>query len=125
MMRVNVGVNGFQRVLEQKETELATGLRQRDGIAIEKSADEMDQIQYATERDLAISNADRESTLLRDVRATLRRIHAGTFGICMECESPISPKRLAAVPWAAHCIQCQSAFDQEGEGRARTSVNAA
>jgi hypothetical protein len=34
----------------------------RDGIAIEKSADQMDEIQYATERDLAMRNVDREST---------------------------------------------------------------
>ena len=111
-MGTHIGVNGFQKVLEQKETELATWLQKRDGIAIEKSADEMDEIQYASERDLAIRTADRESVLLRDVRATLRRIHNGTFGICMECESVIGPKRLAAVPWAAHCIQCQNALEQ-------------
>jgi DnaK suppressor protein len=114
MIGANTRVNGFQRILEQKEADLGRILRKRDGIAIEKSADEMDEIQYASERDLAICNADRESTLLREVRATLRRIREGTFGTCMECESAISPKRLAAVPWASHCIQCQAAADRDG-----------
>jgi DnaK suppressor protein len=58
----------------------------------------MDEIQYASERDRAIRNVDRESALLREVKAALRRIHDGSFGICMECESAISPKRVAAVP---------------------------
>jgi DnaK suppressor protein len=103
----------FQDVLERKEAELVQLLRKRDGIAIEKSADQMDEIQYATERDLAIRNVDRESGLLRDVKDALRRIRDGSFGACVECESAISPKRLAAVPWAARCIQCQEAVDLE------------
>ena len=105
-------MNGFQEILERKESELVSVLRRRDGIAIEKSADQMDEIQSATERDLAIRNVDRESSLLRDVKDALRRIHEGSFGACMECESAIGPKRLAAVPWAACCIQCQDAAER-------------
>jgi DnaK suppressor protein len=108
-------MNGFQEVLERKEADLVHILRRRDGIAIEKSADQMDEIQSATERDLAIRNVDRESNLLRDVKDALRRIHEGSFGTCVECESAISPKRLAAVPWAACCIQCQEAAEQARE----------
>jgi DnaK suppressor protein len=79
----------------------------------ENSEDQMDEIQYATERDMAIRNVDRDSTLLRDVREALHRIHEGNFGTCLDCESAISPKRLAAVPWAARCIQCQEAADRD------------
>ena len=75
----------------------------------------MDEIQYASERDLAIRNVDRESILLRDVKAALRRIHDGSFGACIECEWAISPKRLAAVPWASRCIECQDAADRDGQ----------
>jgi len=108
-------MNGFQELLERKEADLVHILRRRDGIVIEKSADQMDEIQYATERDMAIRNVDRESNLLRDVKDALRRIHEGSFGTCMECESAISPRRLAAVPWAALCIQCQEAAEQARE----------
>jgi DnaK suppressor protein len=89
-------------------------LRNRDGITIEKSADQMDEIQYATERDLAIRNVDRDSTLLRHVKAALLRVHDGSFGTCTDCESAISPKRLAAVPWATRCIKCQDIADRDG-----------
>jgi len=129
MRTAHTGMSGFQDVLERKEAELVHVLRKRDGIAIEKSADEMDEIQYASERDLAIRNVDRESRLLRDVKAALRRIHEGSFGTCIDCESAISPKRLAAVPWAPRCIQCQDGADldeRQGMGFASgTLVNAA
>ena len=114
MKMAHTEMGGFQEILERRAVELAQVLRKRDGIAIEKSADQMDEIQYASERDLAIRNVDRESTLLRQVKATLRRLHDGSFGTCTECESAISPRRLAAVPWASRCIQCQEAVDQDG-----------
>jgi DnaK suppressor protein len=109
-----VEVSGFQETLERTAAQLLKDLRTRDGIAIEKSADQMDEIQYASERDLAICNVDRGSSLLRQVKAALRRIHDGGFGICIECESAISAKRLAALPWASHCIECQERADREG-----------
>jgi len=122
-------MSGFLEILEQREAELVGVLRNRDGIAIEKSADQMDEIQCATERDLAIRNVDRESNLLRDVKDALRRIHDGSFGTCVDCELAISPKRLAAVPWAACRIQCQEAAErdrQEGtESLTGTLLNAA
>ena len=113
-MKITHNENGsVEEVLKRREAELALVLRKRDGIAIEKSADQMDEVQYASERDLAIRNVDRETVLLREVRAALRRIHEGSFGTCLECETAISPKRLAAVPWALLCIRCQEAADRD------------
>jgi DnaK suppressor protein len=108
----------YQAILERIEADLAQFLRKRDGIAIEKSADQMDEIQYASERDLAIRNVDRDSRMLLQVRAALRRIHDGSFGTCIECESAINPKRLSAVPSAPRCIECQDAADKDGQGSA-------
>ena len=118
----------FKETLVRKEAELGRVLRNRDGIAIEKSADQMDEIQYASERDLAIRNVDRDSVLLRQVKAALRRVHDGSFGTCIDCESEISSKRLVAVPWASRCIRCQETADRDGEERgneSETLVNAA
>jgi DnaK suppressor protein len=116
-------MSGVQEILQRKEAELIRTLRERGGIAIERSADPMDEIQYASERDLAIGNVDRESTLLRDVRAALRRMHDGRFGTCMECESEISGKRLAPVPWAPLCIECQNATDRNGREQEASETN--
>jgi DnaK suppressor protein len=111
---------GFREILQRKEAELVQALRTRDGIAIEKSADQMDEIQYASERDLAIRNVDRDSMLLRSVKAALRRIQDSSFGTCVECECAIGPRRLAAVPWATHCIRCQDAADRAGQDTTET-----
>jgi DnaK suppressor protein len=102
----------YEAILLSKEAELAGGLRNRDGITIEKAADVLDEIQSAGERELAIRNLDRESNLLRKVRNALARIAGETYGTCLHCEAGIKPKRLAAVPWAAYCIQCQEAVDR-------------
>ena len=113
-MKIASGEMGWAKeLLERKEAELAWVLRARDGIAIEKSADQMDEIQYATERDLAIRNVDRNSALLRQVKAALGRIRDGSFGTCIDCDYAIGSKRLAAVPWATRCIRCQDAAEQE------------
>ena len=106
----------FERVLEAKQADLVRVLRNRDAITIEKSADALDEVQHAAERELAIRNLDRESNLLRLVRLALRRISDGSYGICMHCDEDINPRRLAAVPWAPYCIQCQEAADRnQGE----------
>jgi len=120
MQRIHTEINGFQEALERKEAELDRVLQNREGIAIEKSADQMDEIQYASERELAMRNVDRESNLLRQVKAALRRIGDGSFGTCVECESAISPRRLAALPWALRCIQCQEVSDRDRRERAES-----
>lgn len=102
----------FRKILEAKQAELAQVLRNREAIAIEKSADAIDEVQHAAERELAIRNLDRESQLLRMVKLALQRMNEGSYGICLHCEEPINPKRLAAVPWAPYCIRCQEAVDQ-------------
>jgi DnaK suppressor protein len=117
MKMADTEMGGFQEILERKQAELVQVLRRRDGIAIEKSPEQMDEIQYASERDLAIRNVDRESKLLRQVKAALRRINDSSFGTCTECEKVISPKRVAALPWASRCIQCQDAADRHRQER--------
>jgi DnaK suppressor protein len=121
-------LNKFRQILEAKHAELADILKRRDEIAIEKSPDAIDEVTRAAERELAIRNLDRESNLLRNVRAALQRINDGTFGVCGHCEEDISPKRLAAVPWAPYCIKCQEAADrheQSDDGSLDGLLNAA
>ena len=108
-------LNKYKEILENRQAELAQVLRNREGIAIEKTPDALDEVQLAGERELAIRNLDRESNLLRNVKAALRRIDDGSYGICVHCEEDISPKRLNAVPWTPFCIQCQEQYDRNQE----------
>jgi DnaK suppressor protein len=110
-----IEVNRFSAVLTARVAELERVSRNRDGITVERSADQLDEIQAASQRALAVCNLDRDFNLLRDARAALRRIQEGTFGTCQECDEDIHPKRLAAVPWATFCIGCQEAADGSPE----------
>jgi DnaK suppressor protein len=108
-------INKYREVLEARQAELTAVIKNREGITIEKSPDALDEVQNAAERELAIRNLDRESNLLRNVRAALRRIDDGSFGVCVHCDEDISPKRIAAVPWTPYCIGCQEAADRAQE----------
>jgi DnaK suppressor protein len=111
-------LNKFRQILEARRAELEQAVRDREGITIEKSPDALDEVQHAAERELAIRNLDRESHLLRNVRAALRRMDEGHFGVCMHCEEDINPKRLNAVPWTPYCITCQELADKSRDDNA-------
>src|SRR5512143_1938561 len=104
----------FTTVLASRASELEGLIRNREAAAIETSADALDQLQHAVDRELVLATLARESFGLRETRAALRRIDDCSFGICMDCEEEINLKRLTAVPWAARCIACQERADREG-----------
>ncbi len=114
-----IELNSLRRALKNKLAELDENRSAgRWSLAIETSADELDRIQFRQERELAMDDLNRNCELLREVRAALNRINAGTFGICLGCEEKIGLKRLSAVPWAASCIACQEAADKRtGQSR--------
>ena len=103
----------YESILLSMESDLAGRLGNRDGIEIEKTADPLDEVKSAGERELAIRNLHRDSSLLRKVRSALARLADGTFGECLHCDAEIKAKRLAAVPWTPYCIQCQEAADRQ------------
>ncbi|HCC58463.1 MAG TPA: TraR/DksA family transcriptional regulator [Solibacterales bacterium] len=112
----------YKTVLEARQAELSGALRNREDIAIEKTPDALDEVQLAGERELAIRNLDRDSNMLRQVRAALGRIADRTYGVCLHCEEDISVKRLNAVPQTPYCIKCQEAADRH-EFEANESVD--
>jgi DnaK suppressor protein len=67
---------------------------------------------FEQQRDLALR--DRSTHQLELVDAALERLDAGTFGACLRCGNAIVPARLEALPWAAHCIDCQAIVDRGG-----------
>jgi DnaK suppressor protein len=63
---------------------------------------------------LVIAQSRENRNRLRLVELALERIRAGTFGTCDECGGGIGLRRLQAVPWTRHCIQCQERYEQVG-----------
>src|SRR5687767_15299288 len=66
---------------------------------------------YTREFFFELGNGDRR--LLRDVVSALQRIDDGSFGTCERCNEEIAEKRLDALPFARHCIDCQRVIEQE------------
>jgi DnaK suppressor protein len=65
---------------------------------------------FDQQRDLALR--ERSLQHLVQVDAALARLDDGTFGLCLRCGRQIAQARLEALPWAAHCIECQTAIDR-------------
>lgn len=65
---------------------------------------------FEQQRDLALRG--RAIQHLAQVDAALARLDNGTFGRCARCGRDIAAARLEALPWAAHCIECQTALDR-------------
>lgn len=100
------------KMLRKKLTELGGSRRHREDILIEKVPDAVDEVQLRGERELAIRSIDRDSKIRRQIRFALSLIADEAFGVCLHCEEAISPKRLAALPWATFCIRCQEKIDR-------------
>jgi DnaK suppressor protein len=104
-------LNNLRAVLNAKHSEATRTLGRREGLTIERTPDALDEVQFAAARELSTRNLERESSLLREVRAALERIAGGSYGVCLHCEEEISQKRLKAMPWATLCIACQENSD--------------
>jgi DnaK suppressor protein len=105
--------NHNKQTLLAKRNELVEKLAVREDIAVERNSDALDDVQRSAERELLISNLDRDWQTLKLVNAALARMDEGSYGVCERCEEEINPKRLKAIPWAIYCVNCQEMIDQE------------
>ena len=107
------GASKYRMLLIAKRAEIADTAPQREALWIVQSNEQIETVQLAGQREFAARTLEREAKSLMQIGAALKRIQDGEFGICLDCEEPISPKRLAAVPWAGYCLHCQEMRDAE------------
>jgi len=112
-----------QRLLAQ-ERELVTRLKETDSAARESQDDTVrdagDQSLSNERTEERFRRADLDRTTLKDVRAALSRMDAGTFGRCVVDGEPIEEKRLAATPWTPYCLKHQERREEASTLRPRT-----
>jgi DnaK suppressor protein len=109
-------------MLEVRRAEILSSHHDTEGIAIERVPDSMDEFSLEVERSMAVDTLSRKAALLRQVTEALERIARGKYGVCLACQEAISPKRLAALPWAALCFECQQAMENGLVADAKPSV---
>ncbi len=104
----------YREILESKAEEVRNSMSAQKAAQVvarlDVPSDEGDLSQQHHEEWIFLNRNTIDMKLLREISDALHRLDHDTYGICMECEEPISAKRLDAVPWARYCVTCQEAI---------------
>lgn len=103
----------FHEMLLAKRTVLQDRMARRDDLEVQVSPDEFDARLQLVDREFQSGLLHQTALDLRQVRSALQRMDNGSYGICGECDEPISIARLKVIPWANFCIKCQEQVELE------------
>lgn len=110
----------FREVLLTRRREILRNaqrtLREDMTLDTDDLADEMDLSSSEYLQSFTFRLRGREKTFLAKIDHALERIENGSFGLCEQCEEPISIKRLEARLETTLCIRCKE--DQERQEKA-------
>lgn len=104
----------FKRLIETKRRELVSAIHaQTAGLTVgESEHDPIDQMQSMRVREEHATRLGQLSHTLAQVDRSLHAISEGSYGLCADCDEPISPKRLEIIPWASYCVRCQERLER-------------
>jgi len=109
-------LDSFKKRLETRQQELRrmVSRTQQDGRSADEDTaqDIADRAASSYTKEFLFHQSNNDRQLLQMVDGALSRIREGTFGECISCGKEINPKRLEAVPWTRHCIECQEKLEQ-------------
>lgn len=109
-------LDSFKKRLEMRQQELrrTVSRTQQDGRSADEDTaqDIADRAASSYTKEFLFHQSNNDRQLLQMVDGALSRIREGTFGECISCGKEINPKRLEAVPWTRHCIECQEKLEQ-------------
>ena len=63
-------------------------------------------------KNVMLAVSENESKQLALVDEAILRIDDDEYGHCQNCEKEVNPKRLAAIPWARYCLDCQELLEK-------------
>jgi DnaK suppressor protein len=106
----------FKKRLETRQQELRRTVTrtEQDGRTADDEAtqDIADRAASSYNKEFLFHQSNNDRQLLNMVETALDRIREGSFGECISCGKEINAKRLEAVPWTRHCIECQEKLEQ-------------
>jgi RNA polymerase-binding transcription factor len=106
----------FKKRLLAKQEELLRLVTktEQDGREADEEAtqDIADKAANSYTKEFLFHQSDDNRRMLHLVKEALDRIRSSSFGLCTACQEEVQPKRLEAVPWARHCIECQEKQEQ-------------
>lgn len=106
----------FRKRLEVRQQELRRIVTktEQDGRTVDEGSaqDIADRAASSYTKEFLFSQSNNDRQILQMVDGALIRIREGAFGECISCGKEINAKRLEAVPWTRHCIECQEKLEQ-------------
>ena len=104
-------LGGYRKILEAKAEDVRRSMSAQKAAQVvarlDIPSDEGDLSQQHHEEWIFLNRNSIDMKLLREIADALHRMDREHYGICLECEEPISAKRLDAVPWVRYCVSCQ------------------
>ncbi len=108
----------LKNVLIKRRTKLLSAMKTRKSKNEKRDlrhGDDIDQAESAYEQEMSYIFRGRESDEIRAINEAIDRIEKGTYGICDICGEMISMKRLEAMPFVKHCVDCQEDIERKKE----------
>jgi RNA polymerase-binding transcription factor len=106
----------YRKKLLAKQDELLklVSKSEQDGREADEEAtqDIADKAANSYTKEFLFHQSDDNRRLLQLVEEALGRVEDGSYGQCVACHEEVQQKRLDAVPWARHCIECQEKQEQ-------------
>jgi len=87
----------------EEETFAATQSESSGDVGLDDESADAGTATFEREKDLSIENNVRD--LLQKIERALKRIEAGTYGVCDVCGKPIEKARIKALPYVDLCIK--------------------
>lgn len=108
-----------ENILKEAKDEIGKYISGDNKQLVDTANDEGDWAQVDISEDLSLQRLSAHRKLMHNIDEAIRKIDAGTYGICEECGEDISEKRLLVLPAATLCVDCQENWEQveasEGE----------
>ena len=109
-------IDYYKKRLETRQQELRrmVSRTEQDGRTVdeESTQDIADRAASSYNKEFLFHQSNNDRQLLAMVETALGRMREGSFGECISCGKEINMKRLEAVPWTRHCIECQEKLEK-------------
>jgi DnaK suppressor protein len=107
--------NYRKRLLERQQQliDIVSKTEQDGRQADEEPAQDLaDKASNSYTKEFLFKKSSDDRFILSLIQEALQRMQDGEFGVCVACGGEMQQKRIEAVPWARHCIECQEKQEQ-------------
>ena len=79
----------------------------------EQAADIADDAVQSYDRQLMMGLGEKELRKLKLVEEAIKKVDAGQYGICLECEELVPEVRLTVIPYTPYCVDCLETIEKK------------